>query len=157
MTALSFSSSKRLIVVSHFIFPAVAPRSCGPSATATEVVPPRPCDQRPPAKQAVVYRRRSRVQRASALRQTFFLPPALLVVSHHYFFRKIGGGNLKMPLTWEINFANAVADEDCRRRPQSWGCCEGAIGVVDGDREVNSPTLRQPSTRKVVAHGPNIP
>ena len=41
--------------------------------------------------------------------------------------------------------------------PQSWGRRGGAIGVVNGGQEINFPALRQPSTRKVGARGPNIP
>ena len=72
-------------------------------------------------------------------------------------FRKIGGGNLKMPPPWEINFPVAKDTRIVVVVPQSWGRRGGAIGVVDSGQEVNFPALRQLSTRKVVARAPNIP
>ena len=81
----------------------------------------------------------------------------LLPATIKSFFRKIGGGNLKMPPSWEINFPDADADADCRRVLESWGRRGGAIYVVVRLREVNFSALQQPSTGKVGARGPNIP
>ena len=61
---------------------------------------------------------------ATELSSSFPLPSS---VSTHQsiIFRKIGGGNLKMPPSWKINFPDAADDAACGRHPRilgaSWG------------------------------------
>ena len=118
----------RMIVVLRSVQLAVATailrtrRDCsrGRLALSSRLIPPGQTHRRLPPPIA----RSSPCSPATELSSSFPLPSS---VSTHQsiIFRKIGGGNLKMPPSWEITFSDAADNAACGRHPRilgaSWG------------------------------------